>query len=85
VITGFDDFPATFAVLQARALNGLFEGDFDAVRSAASEGAHLARQVGDLYTLQVMLLDLGGAALNASDLDEAKAVHRGLANRLADR
>ena len=66
-------YPAgTLAVLQARAFNGFFEADLDAVKSAASEGARLAREAGDLYGLEMMLLDLGSAALIAGDLGESK-------------
>ncbi|MGN6174432.1 MAG: LuxR C-terminal-related transcriptional regulator, partial [Streptosporangiaceae bacterium] len=64
--------PGALAVLQARALNGFFEADLGAVRSAASEGAHLSRETGDLYGLEMMLLNLGSAALIAGALDEAK-------------
>ncbi len=64
--------PGTLAVLQARALNGFFGADLDAVRSAASEGARLAREAGDLYGLEMMLLNVGSAALIAGDLDESK-------------
>jgi predicted ATPase/DNA-binding CsgD family transcriptional regulator len=60
------------AVLQARALNGFFEADLAAVRSAASEGARLAGQLGDLYGREMMLLNLGSAALIAGDLAESK-------------
>jgi predicted ATPase/DNA-binding CsgD family transcriptional regulator len=66
------DFPATIAVLQARALGGLFERDLDTVRSASSEGVPLSREVGDLYSLDMMLMNLGGAALVAGDFDDAK-------------
>jgi DNA-binding CsgD family transcriptional regulator len=38
------------------------------VRSAASEGVRLAREQGDLYVLEIMLLNLGSAALLAGDL-----------------
>jgi predicted ATPase/DNA-binding CsgD family transcriptional regulator len=66
-------YPAgTLAVLQARAINGFFEADLDAVRSAASEGARLARDTGDLYALEIMLLNAGSAALIAGDLDESR-------------
>jgi predicted ATPase/DNA-binding CsgD family transcriptional regulator len=66
-------YPAgTLSVLQARAFNGFFEADLDAVRSAASQGARLAREAGDLYGLEMMLLNLGSAALIAGDLDESK-------------
>ncbi len=66
-------YPAgTLSVLQARAFNGFFEADLDAVRSAASEGARLAREAGDLYGLEMMLFNLGSAALIAGDLGESK-------------
>jgi DNA-binding CsgD family transcriptional regulator len=64
--------PGTLAVLQARALNGFFEADLGAVRSAASEGARLAREAGDLYGLEIMLLTVGSAALITGDLDESR-------------
>ncbi len=70
--TGLDDLPAALAVLQARALNGLFEGDLDMVRCASSEGARLSREAGDLYTLEAWLINLGFAALIAGDIDESK-------------
>lgn len=41
---------------QARALNGLVDGDLDAVRTAASEGARLSRAAGNLYSLGLMLM-----------------------------
>ena len=69
---GLDDYPATIALLQARALNGLFDGDLDTVRSASSEGARLSRETGDLYSLEMMLINLGLAALIGGDLDESK-------------
>jgi DNA-binding NarL/FixJ family response regulator len=69
-----DDHLATVAVLQARSLNGLFEGDLTTVRSAASEGARRGREAGDLYTLQVMLLNLGSIAVIAGDLNEARTL-----------
>jgi DNA-binding CsgD family transcriptional regulator len=64
--------PGTLAVLRARVLNGFFEADLDAVRSAASEGARLARETKDLYALEIMLLNVGSAALIAGELDESK-------------
>jgi DNA-binding NarL/FixJ family response regulator len=59
----------TLAVLQARALNGFFTADLGAVRSAAAEGARLARKTGDLYGQEMMSLNLGSAALLAGDLE----------------
>lgn len=72
IATSLDDLPATLAFLQARSLNGLFEGDLDAVRSASLEGVRLSRKVGDVYSLQVMLINLGSAAFVAGHLDESK-------------
>jgi DNA-binding CsgD family transcriptional regulator len=72
VMTGFDDLDSRLAFLQARALNGFFEGDLEAVRSASSEGERLSRKAGELYTLKVWLTNLGTAALIAGDLDESK-------------
>ena len=60
------------SVLQARVLNGFFEADLAAVRSAAAEGARLARPAGDLYALEMMLLNLGSAALLTGDLEESR-------------
>jgi len=62
----------TISLRQAKAINGFFEADLDAVRSAAAEGARLAEQAGDIYALEMMLLNLGSAALLARDLEESK-------------
>ncbi|HEY5989611.1 MAG TPA: LuxR C-terminal-related transcriptional regulator [Streptosporangiaceae bacterium] len=70
--TGHDFFPGTIAVLQARALNAFFEADIGAVGAAASEGVRLAREAHDLYSLEMMLLNLGCAALITGDLGESK-------------
>jgi predicted ATPase/DNA-binding CsgD family transcriptional regulator len=67
-----DDVAATVGILQARALKGAIEGDFETVKLVASEGARLSREAGDLYALHMMLLNLGGAALAAGDLTESK-------------
>src|SRR5262249_34040037 len=72
IATSLDEFPATVAVLQARALGGLFDGDLDTVRSAATEGVRRSRAVGDRYALEMMLLNLGLAALISGDLDESR-------------
>jgi predicted ATPase/DNA-binding CsgD family transcriptional regulator len=74
VTAGLDDVPATLAVLEARALGGFFEGDLEAVTSASSDGVRLSREIGDLYTLKVWLMNLGTAALIAGRLDEPKAL-----------
>ncbi|HEY7487364.1 MAG TPA: LuxR C-terminal-related transcriptional regulator [Streptosporangiaceae bacterium] len=90
ISTDLGDFPSGISVLQARALHGLSEGDLDAVRSAASEGARRAREAGDLYSLGMMLLNLGSAALLGGDLEvseplltEALRIARRIDDRVA--
>ncbi len=63
---------ARVSVLQARAFDGFVAGDLAAVVSASSEGARLSRESGDLYTLDVWLMNLGIAALIAGRPDESK-------------
>jgi predicted ATPase/DNA-binding CsgD family transcriptional regulator len=69
VTSGIDDVAATVSLLQARALNSMFEGDLQTLIAAATEGARLSREAGDLYSLEMMLLNLGAATLMAGDLD----------------
>jgi DNA-binding CsgD family transcriptional regulator len=64
--------PGMLAVLQAQALHGFAEGDQDAARAAASQGADLARATGDLYALEMMALNLGSAWLTGGNLDASK-------------
>jgi DNA-binding CsgD family transcriptional regulator len=83
-----DDFPATISVLQAQALHGFFGGDIEAVTAAATEGVSLSRAAGDLYSLEMMLLNRGGTALLAGDLDQARGFYREgltIAQRIDDR
>ena len=68
---GLDDLGTTLMVHQAQALGGLPDGDLRAVRFAASEGARLSREAGDLYSLQMMLLNQGLAALISRDLNDS--------------
>jgi predicted ATPase/DNA-binding CsgD family transcriptional regulator len=68
---GLDDLGTTLMIHQAQALNGLLDGDLGAVRSAASQGARLSRESGDLYSLGMMLLNQGFAALISGDLRES--------------
>jgi predicted ATPase/DNA-binding CsgD family transcriptional regulator len=71
--TGLEnDVSAMLMLLQARALGGLFEGDLDGVRSAAVEGARLSREIGDLYSREMMSINLGMVALIDRDLASAK-------------
>ena len=79
---GLDDLGTTLLLYQAQALNGLLDGNLGAVRSAASRGARLSREAGNLYSLGMMLLNQGFAALMSGDLRESgAAVHRRAAHR----
>ncbi|MFC4115250.1 LuxR C-terminal-related transcriptional regulator [Nonomuraea zeae] len=69
---GLGDDAATLMFLQSRALVGLFDGELDVVRSVAAEGVRLGRATGDLYSLDMMLLNLGAATLIAGELDESE-------------
>jgi len=83
-----DDVPAKVGVLQARALSALFQGDAATLKLVSTEGARLSRQVGDLYALHMMNLNLGGAALLSGDLEESKERYREslrIAHRIDDR
>ena len=72
VTAGLEDVSAEVGLLQARAFDGLFEGDLEAVRSAASEGVRLSRESGDLYSLEMMLMNLGLTALISGELDDSR-------------
>jgi predicted ATPase/DNA-binding CsgD family transcriptional regulator len=61
---------AALAVLQARVFRGFLAADAGQAKSAAADGARLARDTGDLYGLEMMLLNQGTAAQLAGDLDE---------------
>jgi predicted ATPase/DNA-binding CsgD family transcriptional regulator len=73
VTTDPADFPARISLLQAQALGGLFTGNIHVVRSASTEGAARSRQVGDLYSLEMMLLNLGIAALISRNLNQLQS------------
>jgi hypothetical protein len=75
-------------LLQARALNALIAEDLATVRSASTEGVRICRESGDLYSLGMILVNLGLVALFNGDLDEAKAPLTealGIARRIDDR
>jgi len=72
VAEGTDEPSAMLASLQARALNGLFEGDLDTVRASSSEGVRLSRETGDTYGLEMLLINLGSAALLTGQLHQAQ-------------
>jgi DNA-binding NarL/FixJ family response regulator len=72
VTAGLDDVSSKLALLQARSLDGFFGGDLEAATAASSEGLRLSREVGDLYTLKVWLLNLGTIDLIAGELAKSK-------------
>ena len=86
--TAADYPPGQISLLQAQVLHGFFEADLGAVRSSAAAGARLAREAGDLYALEMMLLNLGSAALLAGELAESRpllAEALQIAGRIDDR
>lgn len=87
-VARIDDVSAATAVLQARVMNAMFEGDMDTVRSAAAEGVHLSRGADDLYVLEVMLMELALGVLVEGELDRAKLLYTEalkIAQRIDDR
>ena len=85
-----NDLPTTLMLLQARSLDGLFGHDLNAVRAASTEGERLSRVAGDLYSLEMMLINLGMVALMDGDLhlsvpllDEALRIAAQIDDRVA--
>jgi predicted ATPase/DNA-binding CsgD family transcriptional regulator len=72
VTAGSEDFTVRITLLQAQALDALFDGDLELAGTVSSEGARLSRDAGDLYSLEMMLLNRGTVALFAGDLDASK-------------
>ena len=66
------DPEATLGLLQAQAFNGFFEGELPTVKAVSSEGVRLSRETGDVYRLDMMLMNRGLSALLAGDLVESK-------------
>jgi DNA-binding NarL/FixJ family response regulator len=82
------DVGAMLLLRQAQCLNALAAGDLAAGEAAASDGARLSKEVGDLYVLDMMLLNLALIALSKDDLDRAKPLMvegLGVAQRIDDR
>jgi len=83
-----DDYLARVAVLQARSLGGLMDGDLDRVVPAASLGVTLGGGRGDLYTLATMHANLGLVALIRGEFDRCRPLLTEalrLARRIDDR
>ncbi|MDT5029771.1 MAG: hypothetical protein QOE61_6951, partial [Micromonosporaceae bacterium] len=72
VAAGLDDLGATLMLHQAAALNGLLDGELDIVRSAAAQGARLSREAGDVYSLEMMLMNQALAAVLSGDFREGE-------------
>src|SRR2546421_732733 len=66
------DPEATLGLLQAQAFNAFFAGELATVKAVSSEGVRLSRETGDVYRLDVMLMNRGLGALFAGDLVESK-------------
>lgn len=62
-----DHYPASIGLMQARAIDALFEGDLASAEAASNEGARLSRGIGDLYYLELMLTNLGFVAMIRGD------------------
>jgi predicted ATPase/DNA-binding CsgD family transcriptional regulator len=81
-------YPVEITVLQGRVLNALFNGELKTAASLSAEGVRLSREAGDLYSLEMMLLNGGSAALIAGELEVSKpllAEALGIAQQLDDR
>jgi DNA-binding CsgD family transcriptional regulator len=89
IVTGsINDVQASISLLQARSMNGFFTGDIQSVMAASIEGIRLSRAANDLYSLEMMLLNLGGTALMSGELEEAKRLYSealGIARQIDDR
>jgi len=81
------DAEAMLASFQAEAMNGFFTGDLETYRSASCQGEALSRAIGDLYTLEIWLLNQGFAALLTQSEDPTPHLTEALqiADRIDDR
>jgi DNA-binding CsgD family transcriptional regulator len=83
-----DDYQARISILQTQAIAAVLRGDVVAAVAAAAEGERLSREVGDLYELEMQLLNLGSFGLIAGDVERTKPLFReglGIAQRIDDR
>jgi predicted ATPase/DNA-binding CsgD family transcriptional regulator len=73
ITPGLDHYPASMGLLQAQVILALAEGDLAAAEAASTEGARLSREIGDLYYLERMLMNLGLVATAAGDLPGSRS------------
>ncbi|HEY3437002.1 MAG TPA: LuxR C-terminal-related transcriptional regulator, partial [Actinotalea sp.] len=66
------DGQAMLAVLQAQALHAFFTGDLGLFGSSSAHAEGLSRETGDLYTLEIWLMNQGFAALAVGDRGKAQ-------------
>jgi DNA-binding CsgD family transcriptional regulator len=81
------DLEATLASLQAQAMHGFFTADLETFRAASSRGETLSRAAGDLYTLDIWLMNQGLAGLLTGGKDPTAQLTEALeiADRIDDR
>ncbi len=82
-----DDAVGRLAIWQAQAMACFFAEDLAGFRAASTEGIRLSRGLGDLYTVEIWLMNLGFAALSAADADPRPQLSEALeiAQRIDDR
>jgi predicted ATPase/DNA-binding CsgD family transcriptional regulator len=73
ITLGLAHYPASMALLQARAVHALFGGDLTSAEAVSDEGARLSRGIGDLYYLEAMLMNLGFVALMHGNRAKSRA------------
>jgi predicted ATPase/DNA-binding CsgD family transcriptional regulator len=72
IADGLDDLGVTLLLRQAQALTGLLRGDLAIVGPAAADGARLSRAAGDVYSLEMMLMNQALAAVMSGNLRECE-------------
>src|SRR3989475_5165973 len=84
-LAGAHGLAAPRAGPRGRALNGMFTGELGAVREASTEGVRLSREAGDLYVLEIMLMELAFSLLMAGGACRPRPPsHEGLSDPGAD-
>ncbi|WP_277883583.1 LuxR C-terminal-related transcriptional regulator [Arthrobacter sulfonylureivorans] len=72
IAADIDEVGATLMVHQASALNGVLDGYPSTVIASATPGAALSRELGDQYSLVMMLMNIGLATLQLGKSAEAE-------------